>query len=191
IMGGCADSLSRTVTINPLASTCNFDIDGNLSAGTKSSLNFTPTGGSTNNTTYTWLTGDGNSINSTAEGAEYVYQAAGKYCVTMIARNDAGCECSSTKCVTINTNLNDAESMNNAVSIYPNPNSGIFTVELALANYEQMTINVYNTIGELVKTIVVDSNNTTVDLSDHASGVYTVKVIAGNQIATKKITVTR
>src|SRR5690606_25225054 len=141
-------------------------------------LNFTPTGGSTDNTTYTWLTGDGNSMNSTADGAEYAYQAAGKYCVTKIARNDAGCECSSTKCVTINTNLNDAESMTNAVSIYPNPDRGIFTAALALANYEQMTINVHNTIGELVKTIVLDSNNTTVDLSDHASGVYTAQLSA-------------
>ena len=54
-----------------------------------------------------------------------------------------------------------------------------------------MTVVVYNTIGELVKTIVVNNNQTVVDLSDVASGVYTVKVMADNQIATKKITIAK
>jgi len=43
----------------------------------------------------------------------------------------------------------------------------------------------------LVKTITVDGNSTSVDLTEFASGVYTVKVIADNQIATKKITVSK
>jgi hypothetical protein len=81
--------------------------------------------------------------------------------------------------------------MNNAVSVYPNPNSGIFNVSLASEISGEMTVVVYNTIGELVKTIVVNNNQTVVDLSDVASGVYTVKVMADNQIATKKITIAK
>jgi PKD repeat protein len=191
IAGGCADSSSKTVTINPLPTTCNFNIDGNLNAGKASTVNFVPTGGTTNNITYTWYTGDGNTKTSSAAGSNYVYNNPGKYCVTMIARNDAGCECSATKCIQITTDITDAESMNNAVSIYPNPNNGIFTVNLAAEISGAMTVNVYNTLGELVKTVVVDSTTTSVDLTDFASGVYVVKVIADNQIATKKITIAR
>jgi hypothetical protein len=109
----------------------------------------------------------------------------------MIARNDAGCECSTTKCISVTTDITDAESMNSAVSIYPNPNSGIFNVTLAADINSDMTVNVYNTLGEMVRTITVNSNATSVDLTEFASGVYVVKVIADNQIATKKITVTR
>ncbi|MBL7837846.1 MAG: PKD domain-containing protein, partial [Bacteroidetes bacterium] len=191
IQGGCADSLSKTVTINPLPTTCSFDITGNIKAAKTSPLTFTPTGGSTNNITYTWLTGDGNSVNSNAAGTQYTYNAPGKYCVTMIARNDAGCECSTTKCVSVTTDITDAESMNNAVQVYPNPNSGVFNVTLNAEISGSMTVNVYNVLGELVKTITVDGNSTSVDLTEFASGVYTVKVIADNQIATKKITVTK
>ena len=191
IVGGCADSMSKTVTINPLPSTCTFDITGNIKAAKTSPLTFSPTGGSTNNTSYTWLTGDGNSISSNAAGAQYTFKAPGKYCVTMIARNDAGCECSTTKCISVTTDITDAESMNSAVSIYPNPNSGIFNVTLAADINSDMTVNVYNTLGEMVRTITVNSNATSVDLTEFASGVYVVKVIADNQIATKKITVTR
>jgi len=191
ILNGCSDSVSKTVTINPLPTTCNFNITGNLNAATKSALVFTPTGGASSGITYKWITGDGNSVNSNGTGASYTYNAPGKYCVTMIATNLAGCECSTTKCVTMSTSINDAESMSNAVSIYPNPNGGNFNVSLSAEISGDMTVNVYNTLGELVKTITVNSNSTNVDMSEFASGVYVVKVIAENQIATKKITIAK
>jgi PKD repeat protein len=191
IVGGCADSFSKTVTIQPLPTTCSFDINGKINAAKTSPMQFVPTGGLTTGITYTWLTGDGNSLTSTASGTQYTYASPGKYCVTMTAKNVAGCECSTTKCVALTTDISSAESMNNAVSVYPNPNSGIFNVTLAGEISSDMTVNVYNTLGELVRTVVADANTTSIDLSEFASGVYVVKVIADNQIATKKITVSR
>jgi PKD repeat protein len=152
---------------------------------------FTPTGGSTTGITYTWLTGDGNTVNSNGTGAAYNYSAPGKYCVTMIASNAAGCECSTTKCVTMTTDITDAASMNNAVSVYPNPNSGLFNVSLSADINSDMTVKVFNTLGELVKTVVVNNNATEVNMTDCAAGVYMVKVYAENQVATKKITITK
>jgi PKD repeat protein len=191
ILNGCADSISKTVTINPLPTTCNFNITGNLNAAKKSALVFTPIGGASSGISYKWITGDGNSVNSNGTGASYTYNAPGKYCVTMIATNLAGCECTTTKCVTMSTSINDAESMNNAVSVYPNPNGGNFNVSLSAEISGDMTVNVYNTLGVLVQTITVNSNSTNVDMSEFASGVYVVKVIAENQIATKKITIAK
>ena len=191
IAGGCSDSISKTVTINPLPTTCNFDITGNNNAARNTKMVFTPTGGSTTGITYTWLTGDGNTVNSNGTGASYNYSAPGKYCVTMIASNAAGCECSTTKCVTMTTDITDAESMNNAVSVYPNPNSGLFNVSLSADINSDMTVKVFNTLGELVKTVVVNNNATEVNMTDCAAGVYMVKVYAENQVATKKITITK
>lgn len=191
IVGGCADSISKTVTIQPLPTTCTFDIAGNLSAAKTSPLVFTPTGGPLTGVKYTWITGDGNSLTTTAAGTQYTYKAKGKYCITMIAANQANCECSATKCVTLNTDISTPEGMENAVSVYPNPNSGIFNVSLDATVNSNMTVNVYNTLGELVKTVIVDTNIATVDLSDFAAGVYVVKVAVDNQIATRRITVSR
>jgi len=191
IAGGCSDSISKTVTINPLPTTCNFDITGNINPARNTKLVFTPTGGSTSGITYTWLTGDGNTVNSNGTGTSYNYSAPGKYCVTMIASNAAGCECSTTKCVTMTTDITDAESMNNAVSVYPNPNSGLFNVSLSADINSDMTVKVFNTLGELVKTVVVNNNATEVNMTDCAAGVYMVKVYAENQVATKKITITK
>jgi len=189
VVGGCSDSLSKTININPLPATCTFDIVGKESAATTSGLGFKPVG-ITTGVTYTWFTGDGNSVSGASPSYRYI--APGKYCITMIAKDaNSGCECSQTKCFTMTTDINSAESMNNAVSVYPNPNSGIFTVALNGVVSTEMSVLVYNTVGALIKTINVNTSSTTIDLSDVASGVYTVKVIAENQIATKKVTINR
>jgi len=66
------------------------------------------------------------------------------------------------------------------INIYPNPTTGLLNV----TNAENATINVYNTVGELVKTV---SNTNTVDLSDVQNGTYIVKVITNNNIVVKNI----
>lgn len=189
IAGGCADSLIKVININPLPTTCNFDLTRDYSTSL-SAYKFTPVGTPTG-IKYTWITGDGNTVSSTGTGASYSYTGSGKYCVTMIAENVSGCECSQTKCVTLNTDVKGAESMNNLISIFPNPTTGIFSVNLDAFVSNEMTINVYNAVGALVKTITVNTNTANVDLSEFANGVYVVKVIADNQVATKKITLNK
>jgi len=59
------------------------------------------------------------------------------------------------------------------ISIYPNPSNGVFTISGIEVN---ASINIYNAIGELVKSIQSTDNNTTVDLSDYSNGIYFIKI---------------
>ncbi|MDI1234431.1 MAG: PKD domain-containing protein [bacterium] len=190
IQGGCKDSLSKTITVQPLPSTCDFDIIRNSASGL-TNYSYVPKGGSLTGISYKWLTGDGNRVLSAQAGASYTYTGTNKYCVTMVAKNAADCECSKTKCFQLSTGIISAESMNNAVTVFPNPNNGLFNIALASDNNAEMTINVYNTLGELVKTVVTMDHTVSMDLSSYAAGVYVIKVISGNQIATQKINVTK
>jgi PKD repeat protein len=190
IQGGCKDSLSKTVTVQPLPSTCDFDIVRNSASGL-TNYSYVPKGGSLTGISYKWLTGDGNRVLSAQAGASYTYTGTNKYCVTMVAKNAADCECSKTKCFQLSTDIISAESMNNALTVYPNPNNGLFNIALASDNNSEMTINVYNALGVLVKTVVTSEHTVSMDLSSYAAGVYVVKVISGNQIATQKINVTK
>ena len=70
------------------------------------------------------------------------------------------------------------------INIYPNPTTGLLNV----INAENATINVYNTVGELVKTV---TNTNTVDLSDVQNGTYIVKVITNDNIVVKNIVLTK
>lgn len=77
-----------------------------------------------------------------------------------------------------------------APMLYPNPSSGIFTINVpvqeAINNYQ---INVFNTNGQLVNTKVEDKDllegdviNQTIDISNQAKGIYFVNVIGNGKI---------
>ena len=188
VLGGCADSLTKIVTINPLPTACSFTMDRDYNTSL-TAYKFTPVG-SASGLTFSWITGDGNQVNTNGVGTSYSYQDKGKYCVTMISKNNAGCECSSTKCATLTLGT-DNISLNKAISVFPNPTSSVFSVKVDATVTDVMVVNVYNTLGELVNTVSVNANTADIDMSNFASGIYVVKVISGNQIGTAKITVAR
>jgi PKD repeat protein len=191
IINGCADSISKTVTITALPSTCDFDINGNVNSATKTNFTFVPKGGATSGINYTWTTGDGTTLTSSGTGTSYKYDAPGLFCVKMVAENVGGCKCETTKCVTLTTDIHSVESMNSALSVYPNPNNGQFEVKFDVFVNSGMSVNVYNAAGILVKTIQAGTNAANIDLSDFASGIYVVRVVADNYTATRKVTINR
>jgi PKD repeat protein len=185
ILNGCADSMTKNVNVGKLPSTCDFDIERDWTVSSKN-FKFTPTGGALTGTQYTWVTGDGNKLNSTAAGANYTYNANLQYCVTMVASSTDGCECSKTKCIDVSTDINNINALN--FSIYPNPSNGVFNVKTT-SNSHQMTVLVYNVIGEIVKTFEFQNNEGIMNLSHLNNGVYIVKVITDNQSSTQKINI--
>lgn len=91
------------------------------------------------------------------------------------------------------TGINDI-AFANAINIYPNPNTGKFDVELGVPVNNTMKVTVTNMTGQVMGTFgysdLVDGK-LSVDLSTAAAGVYFVQVQSDNNIATKKVTVTR
>ena len=63
------------------------------------------------------------------------------------------------------------EVLNNAYNIYPNPTSGLVTIEAENINY----IAIYNSVGQLVN--VVKSENNTVNMSNYDNGVYYFNIV--------------
>src|SRR5690606_16766390 len=75
----------------------------------------------------------------------------------------------------------------NEVKIYPNPSNGIFNVSLGDAS--EMSYEVYNILGQTVKSGKLTADNNTVNLTDSKEGVYILKLTdtANNTSATRKI----
>lgn len=74
---------------------------------------------------------------------------------------------------------------------YPNPTSASTSLSFELANASDVTIQVYNLSGRLVKTITkkhMSQGSQVVDIdgADLGSGTYVVKMVAGKQLATTK-----
>jgi len=79
----------------------------------------------------------------------------------------------------------------NSVSIYPNPNNGVFTMDIFSLSQEQMEISVTDLTGKVIfKTKLFCSsgeNTVKMDIENLRKGLYLVSIQKGNEVITKKL----
>ncbi len=73
------------------------------------------------------------------------------------------------------------------VSIYPNPTSDNFTLQLP-PDFSPATLQIFNTLGELIYEKAIDQTSTLIHLNK-AAGIYFVKVDDGNKVLMGKLVV--
>ena len=77
--------------------------------------------------------------------------------------------------------------INNAIFseifIYPNPTNGTFIIE------SKGDLEIYNLIGEKIFEQKLIADKTEIALKNQVTGVYCIKIIAGNKIYSQKITI--
>lgn len=81
-------------------------------------------------------------------------------------------------CATNTTRVDKINSINEEITIYPNPTNGTFTIKLD--DYENTTVEVYNTIGQKVFNLLLQTNLTQLNLSDFSNGMYQLRVLKDN-----------
>ena len=87
-------------------------------------------------------------------------------------------------------NVNDyyvtnVDEENVVTSIYPNPSDGMFSI--SGENIE--SIEVYDITGKLVMQQDINASNATIDLTNKAKGIYTLKSYNGNNVTVSKLIV--
>jgi PKD repeat protein len=85
-------------------------------------------------------------------------------------------------------------SLDKYINVYPNPNTGIFTISASLPTREKVRISVTNMLGQEIAVIhngILDTNNFQVDLTSQSSGIYMLNIVSNNQTLTKRIEITR
>jgi hypothetical protein len=97
--------------------------------------------------------------------------------------NDFQSVCGGTLATGIATNEKQKE---NELMVYPNPFSNQFMVNYQLANTTAQ-LKVFNMYGKLVSNQVITKQNTLIDLSNEASGIYFVQITDGATRITKKM----
>jgi len=84
--------------------------------------------------------------------------------------------------------------LDNYIQLYPNPNNGQFMVNIGLPTAQRVKMVVYNVLGSQVMTVYEGEcaqNKLNVDMSNQASGIYFLNIVAGNQNITKRIEISR
>ena len=90
----------------------------------------------------------------------------------------------------IEPNLN----LDKYITIFPNPSTGIFTLDANLPSAQNVRISVMNMLGQEIAVVhngTLSNNSFRVDLSDQASGVYFLNIVTDNQTLTKRIEVSK
>lgn len=65
---------------------------------------------------------------------------------------------------------------NNKIRIYPNPASDDVALTTNKTNNADLTLNIYNVVGSLVKSQTIENNNYKINIRDLINGIYTVEI---------------
>jgi hypothetical protein len=86
---------------------------------------------------------------------------------------------------TVFQSLNNPDFQNDSsISVYPNPTNGIVTVN---SNNSIKSIQLYDVQGRLLQTNLVNENETSIDVSTKAKGVYFLKILSDKGMKVEKI----
>lgn len=170
---GQSATTNITFTATPTAAG-SFTTAGNV-------VTFTNT--STGATSYSWDFGD--FTNSSATAPAHAYAANGTYTVVLTAIN-GNCTNTATFEISIEVGMEEAAQMQ--FEVYPNPATEQIIV--AFENTTAGTVNILDATGRLVQTQdfnEVGSILLPVNVSDLASGSYTVQLINADQVGVKRL----
>ena len=185
VPGGCSDSVAKAVTVNA-------NSDPYFLAETNG-RNLEIKDQKTTNTDfiYNWQFGDGARSADVTPTHTYFNVDEGEFEVCLGIINNANCL--SEYCQSVNVDLvgiADLEMDNDMVNAYPNPNNGLFTVDVKDPQ-SNLKIAIINVMGEViaVETPQNLSGSYRFDLSTVASGVYMLQVRNGDFGSVQRITI--
>ena len=175
VINSCGSDTSNIIYIhvNP-SPTAAFS----YSQGTGLDVTFTNNSNGTFNSS-NWNFGNGNQ--STNENPVHIYSSAGAYSVSLTVSNSFGC--SSIFVDTINifpVSVNLTENQPIDFNVFPNPNSGQFTIEINLLESQHLAINLLDVLGRNISTLI----NATLSEGSHSfnndlqlsSGIYLIEI---------------
>ena len=202
----CYDSIAKQVTVpTSLPGNCTASFTKAKDTSTAFGVLLTNTSSSSSTTAYTWYFGDGNS--ATGATPTHTYQNFGSYNVCLVVY-DSLSNCVNTFCDTVGLDSNgnlksngfsltvvlpnvtslDENTLENAVSIFPNPTADQIALDLSQID-SAVDIRLFNLSGQevLEYSRIANQSNLIIDLSDHPSGIYFLQVEDGNQRTVKKV----
>ncbi len=78
-----------------------------------------------------------------------------------------------------------------SIRVYPNPSSGIFTIQSSEHRVLGAAIEIVNVLGENIYSSQINSNKSEIDLSKESNGIYFLQITTEKGIERKKIVISK
>jgi subtilisin family serine protease len=174
--GSCSSSTTKVINVNPLPT---------ITANTSSSVicgppyQGTATIAASGANTYTWNT------SATTASISVSPSVTTTYTVTGTDANGCVNSTAFTQSVSACTGVQVMNALDGQLSVYPNPNNGLFTIKAGFDNAYDVTI--YNNIGQVIRRDTGLKGNNQIDLSGYSVGIYNVIISANGNYKTIKM----
>lgn len=134
-------------------------------------------------TDYVWSTGETTTNISVTEPGTYVLSATdANGCVQVVETE-----------VTLFSSIADLNAFDQSLNIFPNPNTGNFSINFVLAKNQIVNVEMINLQGQVVSTqsikATTGSNSLPVNVSSVAKGIYFVKIQTIDGAITRRVSV--
>ncbi len=129
---------------------------------------------------YNWIVPSG-AVTSGNASSTLTTNSSGSYSVT-VTNTATGCFITIPISVWACVGLENAKSIGNSISVYPNPSSGVIYIQIKESTYLYLKMEVYNLLGELVRSTAITERNTVLDLEKEPTGVYFLKFSNGGEM---------
>ncbi|MHB8260153.1 MAG: T9SS type A sorting domain-containing protein [Bacteroidia bacterium] len=90
------------------------------------------------------------------------------------------------------SSIHKIASIDEQVTIYPNPSNGLVNLKISeFDNSKTTSVEIFNTIGEYMHRQIIKSSNCQIDVSDLAEGIYNLSISSNDGTINKKLVITR
>ncbi len=123
----------------------------------------------------------GDNTTSEDDNPVHLYDVMGDYIVTLIIDNGLNCQDTITK--TLSILVDEVKEIEGSkVSLYPNPNTGFFTLEIDQYLEKDLSYKIVNVVGQVVETGILDVNKSKVNFFslNLTPGLYFVELNSEN-----------
>ncbi len=107
------------------------------------------------------------------------------YDVQVIAHCTNGMTSDPSATITLTTTGINDYTLDNTVTVYPNPTTGLIQIENG--EWRMENVEVYDAYGKLLNVMSVNDHTVTLDLSGYAKGTYFVRVTTEKGVVTKRV----
>ena len=170
-IAGCISTVDAISSVTVNANPTLLVVSNNSVICAGETVSLTVSGAST----YTWNTAETTTVIAISPSVTSTYSLTGV--------NSNGCSSSASFTQTVNACTGINEILENSISLYPNPNNGIFTIELTTTTQVIVT----NILGDILLNSTLTAGKQMLDIQNKSNGIYFVKLIQNGKQQTIKL----